>query len=483
VKPNVIIIYADDLGYGDISINNGKVPTPNIDKLAKEGLLLSNGHSSSATCTPSRYSLLTGEYAWRKPGTGIARGNASLIIDPEKHTIADLFHQAGYKNAAFGKWHLGLGGEEGPDWNGEIKPGPLELGFDYSFILPATGDRVPCVYLENHRIVNLDPNDPIFVDYDKSIPGEPTGEKNPELLRMQSSHGHNNAIINGIGRIGHMKGGKSALWVDEDIAAILSAKASDFIQQNKNNQFFIYFATHDIHVPRTPHSQFIGKSGLGLRGDAILQLDWTVGQLTKTLDSLGLSDNTLIVFSSDNGPVLDDGYKDEAVEKLGDHKPSGPIRGSKYSLYEAGTRVPFILTWPAVIQAGSKSNALVSQVDLYASFAELIKGKVDAEDAIDSENVLSAFLGKDKKGRTQLVEHAGTLAIIKDGWKYIAPANGENTGRHKDLGKSKNPQLYNLTNDLAEKENVASSNPKLVQELDKLLDEIKAKKTYPSQTK
>ena len=472
-RPNVIIIYADDLGYGDISINNGKVPTPNIDQLAKDGLLFTNGHSTSATCTPSRYSILSGEYAWRKPGTGIARGNAGLILDTAKNTIADLFHKAGYTNAAFGKWHLGLGPQEGPDWNAEIKPGPLELGFDYSFILPATGDRVPCVYLENHRIVNLDPNDPITVSYDAPIPGEPTGEKNPELLRVQSSHGHNNAIVNGIGRIGHMKGGKSALWIDEDIASVLSSKASAFIEKNKNNPFFIYFATHDIHVPRTPHAQFLGKSGLGLRGDVILQLDWTVGQIKNTLDSLGLTENTLIVFSSDNGPVLDDGYVDQAVEKLGDHTPAGVHRGTKYSLYEGGTRVPLILSWPAGIQSGIKTEALVSQLDLFSSFAHLLGQPLSREDAPDSQNFLATFLGKDSKGRTELVEHAGVLAIIVGDWKYIEPSLEENNGIHGDLGRSKEAQLYNLKTDLGEKNNIAKDNPERVKELSTRLKEIK----------
>lgn len=472
-KPNVIILYADDLGYGDLGAYGGKVPTPNMDRLAHNGVLFTNGHSSAATCTPSRYALVTGEYAWRKLGTGVARGNASLIIDPERTTIATIFHRAGYRNAAIGKWHLGLGPEEGPDWNGDIKPGPLELGFDYSFIIPATGDRVPCVFVENHHVVNLDAKDPITVSYDEPIPGEPTYENNPELLRVESSHGHDQAVVNGIGRIGYMKGGRFALWNDADIAAVLAAKASAFIESNASNPFFLYFATHDIHVPRTPHAQFLGKSRLGVRGDAIMQLDWTVGQITKTLDSLGLAQNTLIVFSSDNGPVLDDGYVDEAVEKLGDHKPAGALRGGKYSLFEAGTRVPLIVSWPGVIPSGMKSDALVGQVDFFSSFADLLGQQLAKEDTPDSQNIVKALLGKSETGRTELVKQAGKLSIIKGDWKYIEPLEGLRPGVNKELGRSTEPQLYNLKNDLGETTNLATENPEIVRSLSELLESIK----------
>ncbi|RZF58590.1 arylsulfatase [Sphingobacterium corticibacterium] len=480
-KPNIIFILADDLGYGDLSVYGGKVQTPNIDRLAHNGILFTNGHSSAATCTPSRYSLVTGEYAWRKQGTGIARGNASLIIDPERTTIADIFHKAGYTNAVIGKWHLGLGPEEGPDWNRDVKPGPLELGFDYSFIIPATGDRVPCVFVENHRVANLDTKDPITVSYDEPIPDEPTYENNPELIKVQSSHGHNQAIVNGIGRIGYMKGGQSALWDDKNIAAVLAAKASAFLETNMSTPFFLYFATHDIHVPRTPHTKFLGKSGLGVRGDAILQLDWTVGQITKTLDHLGLAQKTLIIFSSDNGPVLDDGYVDEAVEKLGDHQPAGALRGNKYSVFEGGTRVPLIISWPGVTAPRTESDALVGQIDFFSSFASLVDQQLVEGDAPDSENVIEAFLGQSKTGRTELVKQAGALAIIKGDWKFIESARTANSNRQKELGRSTEPQLYNLKNDIGETTNLATENPEIVESLGNLLDSIKVS-SHASQT-
>ena len=420
-KPNIVLIYADDVGYGDLSCYGAsQVHTPNLDKLAGSGVRFTNVHASSATCTPSRYSLMTGEYAWRKPGTAILPGDAALIINPGRPTLPSMLKQQGYATGAVGKWHLGLGNGN-IDWNGDIQPGPNEIGFDYSFIIPATGDRVPCVFVENHRVANLDPKDPIRVSYTTPFPGEPTGKANPELLKMHPSHGHDQAIVNGISRIGYMTGGKSALWVDENIADVLTAKATGFIEKNKTNPFFLYFATHDIHVPRVPNPRFAGQTNMGPRGDAIAELDWTVGQVLAALDRHRLTDHTILMFSSDNGPVVDDGYRDQAVEKLGAHKPAGPLRGGKYSNFDGGTRVPFMLRWPGEparrggvlnesqknrtlprrvaggftgVKPDSVSHALISQVDLLSSFASLTGARLTDDAAPDSVNVLPALLGQ-----------------------------------------------------------------------------------------
>jgi arylsulfatase A-like enzyme len=474
-KPNIIIIYADDLGYGDVSCYGAKKnSTPNIDRLGKQGLQFTNAHATSATSTPSRYSLLTGEYAWRKKGTGVATGDAIAIIQPGRTTIASVLKKAGYTTGVVGKWHLGLGPEGGADWNGEIKSGPMDLGFDYNFILPATGDRVPCVFVENRRVVGLDPNDPIKVSFKDPILTLPTGKDHPELLKMHPSHGHDMTIVNGISRIGYMSGGKSALWVDEDIADVITGKAVKFIEQNKAKPFFLYFATHDIHVPRVPNQRFVGKSGMGPRGDAILEFDWSVGEIMKTIDNLKLSDNTLIIVTSDNGPVVDDGYKDQAVELLGDHKPAGPLRGGKYSLFDGGTRVVFLARWNGKIKPGV-SEALFSQIDLMASFASLTGQILSKDDGPDSFNNIDALLGKSKKGREWLVEHAGRLTLIKGDWKFIEPGTGAKlqVNTNTETGNNPEPQLYNLRTDLGEKNNVATQNPLVVKELTDMLQKIR----------
>ena len=470
-KPNIILIYADDLGYGDVSCYGAtRVKTPNVDRLAKEGLRFTDGHASSATCTPSRYSMLTGEYAWRKKGTGILPSDAALIIQPGRTTLPSILQKAGYQTGVVGKWHLGLS-DGTVDWNGDIKPGPLEIGFNYCFLLPATGDRVPCVYIENHRIVNLDPKDPLSVDYNKKVGNEPTGKENPEKLKLHPAHGHDQTIVNGISRIGYMSGGHSAWWVDEDIADVLTKKATSFIDKNKSQPFFLFFSLHDIHVPRTPHSRFAGKSPMGARGDVILQMDWCVGEILNALEKQNLAKDTIVIFSSDNGPVVNDGYKDEAVEKLGDHKPAGPLRGGKYSIYEGGTRVPFIVRWPGHVKPGT-SDAVVCQIDFAASFAELTGQKLAKDEVPDSFNVLPALLGESKTGRQLLVEQASTLALRQGNWKYI-PADPDPKGKAK-RGNSSDPQLFNLADDVEEKNNIADKNSDKVKELDALLNRIRS---------
>jgi len=468
-QPNIVLIYTDDVGYGDLSCYGAtKVKTPNIDKLAAAGRKFTRAYATSATCTPSRYSLITGMYAWRKEGTGIAPGDAGLLIPTENVTLPLILKQAGYKTAVVGKWHLGLGADAAQDWNGDIIPGPLEIGFDYSFILPATGDRVPCVYMENHRVVNLDPADPIRVSYREKIGDDPTGKENPELLKFLPSHGHDQTIVNGISRIGYMTGGKSARWVDEHMAQELIARATAFIEREKTSPFFLYFSTHDIHVPRVPNEAFAGKSGLGPRGDVILQLDYTVGEIVHVLERTGLLNNTLIVFTSDNGPVIDDGYQDEAVTKLDGHRPSGDLRGGKYSAFEAGTRVPLIVYYPKSVQPGT-SAALVSQIDFLKSFSVMAGQEVPPDQATDSFNSLEALLGKDQEGRRYVVEHAanGTLSISDRQWKFIRPHGGPKIEKNTniELGNDPEPQLYDIVADVGERHNLAKAKPQKTEEL------------------
>ncbi|MDL2304550.1 arylsulfatase [Bacteroides sp. OttesenSCG-928-D19] len=480
--PNVIIILADDVGYGDLGFNGEPtIRTPNVDRLANNGIRFTNAHAVAATSTPSRYSLLTGHYAWRRNDTGIATGDAGMVIRPEQTTIADMFREASYTTGAIGKWHLGLGTTQGAqDWNGLITPGPVDIGFDYSYIMAATGDRVPCVFVENQRVCNLNPDDPIAVSYKEPFPGEPLGKDYPEMLYVQKpslNHGHDQAIVNGISRIGYMKGGKQALWTDENIADSITGKAVQFIEDNHQKPFFLYFATNDIHVPRVPHPRFSGKSGMGPRGDAILEFDWSVGQIMAALEKYGLTENTLIILTSDNGPVVDDGYADQAVELLGNHRPWGDFRGGKYSNFEAGTRVPFVVSWPAKIKQ-QVSDALVSHIDIFASLSALLGKKIPENAAPDSRNQLNVFLGEDKKGRDYIIEQAGVLSISTSEWKYITPGNGSAYNRltNTELGNSKEAQLYNLRLDRGEQQNLAVENPAKIEELSAILEQERNKR-------
>jgi arylsulfatase A-like enzyme len=483
-KPNIIIFYVDDLGYGDLgSYGGANVKTPYLDKLSQTGIQFTNAHSTAATCTPSRYSLLTGEYAFRN-NAAILPGDAPLIIPTTKPTLPAMLRKAGYATGVVGKWHLGLGDGQ-VDWNGAVKPGPLEIGFDYSFLLPSTGDRVPSVYLENHKVVNADPNDPITVSYSRKLNGYPNGLDSPQLLRQKADTQHSNTIVNGISRIGYMSGGKKALWKDEDFPVMFSDKANQFISAHKDKPFFLFFSFHDIHVPRLPNEKFAGKSPMGPRGDAITQMDWTTERVVEHLRSLNLLDNTLIIFTSDNGPVLNDGYEDQADELVGDHKPAGPFRGGKYSAFEAGTRVPMIVSWPRKIKPG-KSGALISQVDFYRSLASLLGITVDEKEAIDSEDHSQALLGKSSTARTWMLEESYTMSALKGNWKYIAPIPENkkvpsfmaNKGVESGLGRL--PQLYDLATDPGEQKNLAETNPALVGELQGYIDAVVNKKTAGS---
>ena len=474
-RPNVILLLADDIGYGDLSpYGEPTIYTPQVERLAKRGVRFTDAHAVAATSTPSRYSLLTGHYSWRRNDTGVADGDAGMIIRPEQQTIADLFRQKGYVTGAVGKWHLGLADKTAAqDWNGHITPGPTDIGFDYSYIMAATGDRVPCVWVENERVVGLDPTDSLFVSYRAPFEGEPLGSTHPELLTKlhpSPNHGHNQAVVNGISRIGYMKGGHGARWEDENIADSITEHAVRFIKDHADEPFFLYLGTNDIHVPRYPHPRFVGKSGMGPRGDAILQFDYTVGAVLDALEHEGIADNTLIILTSDNGPVVDDGYADQAVELLGNHRPWGSLRGGKYSNFEAGTRVPLIVSWPRKVKSGV-SGALISHIDLFASIAALLDVSPEVGAGVDSRNALPALLGNDSIGREYVIEKAGSISVYDGEWKYIAPSNGYAYNRltNIELGNSRQPQLYHISTDIGEQHNVASEYPHVVERMKKII--------------
>lgn len=466
-KPNIVVIMADDLGYGDVGCNGAKpalVKTPNIDRLAAQGRRFTSGYCSASTCTPTRYSLLTGTYAFRTPGTGVAPPNGPALIKPGTETVASILKRAGYATAVIGKWHLGLG-DPAPDWNGELKPGPLEIGFDECLLLPTTNDRVPQTYVKNHRVRDLDPADPLWVGDVQPSPDHPTGISHRDTLRMDWSHGHNNSIHNGIGRIGFYTGGAKARFRDEDLADEWVKEARRWIGANKERPFFLYFASHDIHVPRMPHERFQGQTPMGFRGDAIVEFDWQVGEIMKALDEQALTENTLVILCSDNGPVLDDGYQDGAVEKLGDHQPAGPYRGGKYSVFEGGTRTPFITRWPGHIEPGV-SDEIVCTVDFAASFAALAGVALPDDACRDSHNVLDALLGKPgAKGRDLLVQqdnNGNKLGLRQGDWKLVRG------------GKKEKVQLFNLARDPGEQTDVSAQEPDRLRALQALLDKLVA---------
>lgn len=478
-KPNIIVIMADDLGYGDVSCYGATaLQTPNIDRLAAEGQRFTSGYCSASTCTPTRFSFLTGTYAFRQKGTGIAPPNSPAIIKPGTETVSSLLQKADYKTAVIGKWHLGLGSEKGPDWNGDLKPGPLEIGFDYNFLLPTTNDRVPQVYVENHRVLNLDAKDPLWVGSKKPNESHPTGRTHRDTLKMDWSHGHNATIHNGISRIGFYTGGHAARFRDEDLADEWVKQSVKWIESNRDEPFFLFFSSHDLHVPRMPHERFQGKTSLGYRGDAIIQLDWCVGELLDTLDRLNLAEKTLVVFCSDNGPVLDDGYKDNAIEKNGTHRPAGPYKGGKYSVLEGGTRTPLITRWKGRIQPGV-SDQLVCTIDFAASFAAMTGVKIPESACLDSFNVLGALLGEeDGKGRTHLIQQdngrGGNYGLRVGDWKLQRHDSKRAKNVALRLVNTPVPQfrLFNLAKDPGESNNVFDANPDVAKRLTDHLSQL-----------
>jgi arylsulfatase A-like enzyme len=480
-RPNIVIIYADDVGFGDLSSYGAElVPTPELDRLAAGGVRFTDAYCTASTCTPSRYSLLTGEYAFRNPRAEILAGDAAMLIEPGSVTLPDVLRRVGYRTGVVGKWHLGVG-DGHVDWNGEIKPGPLEVGFDRSFIFPATNDRVPTVWMDGHRVHGWKAeDDPIRVSYGRQVGDLPTGVSHPETLRYRADPQHSGTIVNGVSRIGFMDGGQSAWWDDEDMGYEIARRARAFIEENLEQPFFLFMSMPQNHDPRLPHPDFIGRSGIGLRGDDVVELDWVVGDLVAALESFGIRDNTLVIFSSDNGPIFWDGYYQGAVEEANGHRASGPFRGGKYVAYEGGTRVPTIVSWPEGAARGLVSNAMLSQVDLLKSLAVLAGAEVPAGAAVDSRDQLAAWLGHSREGRDHVVQQGiDSLAIRRGDWKLI-PATRTPEWVDRKHNRYPNPlsspvhssdthALFNLADDPGETTNLVEAFPEKVDQLHSLL--------------
>ena len=488
-KPNVILIYADDLGYGDLSCQGAtKVQTPNIDQLAKEGRKFSDAHSASAVCTPSRYALLTGEYPIRVNSWGPLPTNNKLLIDTKNLTVGKLFQNVGYKTACLGKWHLGFGQKEVNQWEVPLGDGPNEVGFDYYWGVPLVNSNSPFVYVKNKTIVGYDSNDPIKYIGKNSKSGlkpspTPTFPKEASIKAPNLFTGALEA---------------HKIYDDEKTGTYLVEEATKFITENKKDPFFLYFATTNIHHPFTPAPRFKGTSQAGLYGDYIHELDWMVGEIVKSLEKNKLTKNTLIIFTSDNGAMLNLGGR-IAMEK--GHKINGDLLGFKFGVWEGGHRIPFIVKWPGKVPAGTESDQLICSVDMLATFAEITNQEISLEGK-DSKNVLPAFLGEDVVVRDELLlapKQVRNLSLRKGKWMYI-PArgsggfNGSKPGQHACGGvgavkfaKSKNSdiengnykkdapkaQLYNLEKDKNQTTNVFKQNPEVVEEMRKRLAEIK----------
>ena len=489
--PNVVLIFADDLGYGDLGCYGAtKLKTPNIDKLAAEGRRFTDAHSASAVCTPSRYGLLTGEYPFRANGGkglwGPAPITSPLLIDTETLTIADVFKKSGYDTAVFGKWHLGFG-EGRNDWKEPLRPGPQDLGFDYYFGMPVVNSAPPYVYVENDRIVGSDPDDPIVYLGRGNKGATPITPIPPEAAQRSP---------NAFG--GAAEAHK--LFNDFEVGTKLAEKATEWIKSREKKPFFAYFSTTNVHHPFTPAKRFQGSSEAGWYGDFVHELDWIVGEVMKCLEESGVADNTLVLFTSDNGGMFNLGGREAAA--LG-HKINGDLLGSKFGIWEGGHRVPFIAWWPGKIPAGTVSDQLFCSVDLMASFAALTG--TNLEDQKDSINMLPALTGNpDKPLRAEMFmtpNKPSHMALRRGKWMYI-PAKGDGgfrgskPGQHAwggaavtklvgtpnsdiengMLKKDAAPaQLYDLEADVNQTKNLFHEYPEVVQDMATALKEARPK--------
>lgn len=455
--PNIIFILADDIGYGDLGCYGAtKIKTPAIDQLATQGIKFTNAYAPASTSSPSRYALLTGEYAWRK-NVGVLPADAPLTIDPNKNTLPAFLRKAGYHTALVGKWHLGLGEKSIPvNFNEKIQAGPLAIGFDYAYYFPATNDRVPCVYIANETVDMQNLSDPIQVSYQQKIGNDPSGKERPDLLTLKPHLGHDATIVNGISRIGWMSGGNKARWKDEEMAQHLLNKATSYIEKHSKKPFFLYYAPHNAHEPRVPSPTFKGKSEAGIYGDVIEEFDYCVAEIVKSLVENGIYNNTIIIISSDNGPMIKEGYDDGALENINGHNPYGNLRGEKYSLHEGGTRVPFICSWPEKIHVPFIQEQPFSYIDMLSTFAGILNVPITEKESNDSKNGANLFKTSNAplyREYIMIQNNSGQIAIRKGDWKYI-PAN-----------KNRKAELYNLSTDPSELHSMMLACPEKAHEL------------------
>ncbi len=463
-KPNIIFILADDQGFGDVSALNpdSKIPTPNIDRIAKEGMIFSDAHTSSSVCTPTRYSVLTGRYHWRTHlQKGVLGGFSAPLISENRLTVASLLKKQGYYTACVGKWHLGFdwplkgGGyaDDGGDFSGgfkkgwdvdytaPIKNGPVDLGFDTFFGISASLDMPPYVYIQDKI-----PTEPATVE-------KAFNRKGPAAVGFEA--------VDVLPRI------------TEKTVEIIGKRAE---AAKKGDPFFIYFPLNAPHTPILPTKEWQGKSGINNYGDFTMQVDWTVGQVLKALDENGLTDNTLIIFTTDNG--CSPAAKIPELQAAG-HEPSFIYRGHKADIYEGGHRVPFVARWPGKIEAGRKSDQLIGQVDFLATAAEITGTDIPNDGGEDSVSFLPALLGEnDAPGRNSIVSQSigGYFCIRDENWKLaLCPGSGgwsnPRPGR-VDMSKFPPLQLFDLNTDPGEQTNLVANHPERVEKMKSMLAEL-----------
>jgi len=428
-KPNIIFIMADDIGYNDLaSYGQQSLPTPSTDQLAQEGMRFTDAHAHSAVSSPTRYSVLTGTDPFRQYHTSHVLFNGEpLVIGKQESTVASLLQQGGYSTGVIGKWHVGLGDTIPRDINHSGR-GPNETGFDYSFLIPDGHNMDPKYYIENGQVVRYTPHhyrskteilDRVGYKLVQHIPSEEWKNRRP----------------------------------GDKISAMIADKADAFIEKNKDQPFFLYYPTHTIHWPFTPGSQFAGKSGINPLADFILEFDWLVGRIMKTLDRLGLANNTLLIVTSDNGGYGKDRYNGTPIS----HNPNHPWRGHKSTAYEGGHRVPFIARWPGYIEPGSTNDETISLVDLTATLCAMANIKLQPDDALDSYNMLPALLNEDHKdirNYTVMGTRGMEKLVLRQGpWKLIYA--------HED----EKMELYHLDEDSTERNDLSDTHPKMVKKL------------------
>jgi arylsulfatase A len=469
-KPNILIIYADDLGYGDVQCYNpeGKIPTPNLDRLAAEGIRFTDAHSSSGICTPSRYALLTGRYHWRQ-GHGIVGSHGQPWFDKDRLTIAHLLQENGYRTACIGKWHLGWDwaairnpakdrlAPDGYDWSKPVPGGPLERGFDFYF-----GDDVPnfppYTWIEGDRIL-IAPTVP-FSPLPAPQPGDEGGE------RMSGHDSRDGAMVEG--------------WRLDAVPPRITERAVEWLaeQKDSNQPFFLFWSWTGPHTPVVPLPEYQGITKAGPYGDFMFQLDEHLGQVLDALEKNGLAENTVVIFSSDNGP------EDMAYDRMRHHghHSSGPLRGVKRDLWEGGHRVPFVVRWPAAIEPGQVNDQLISQIDIMATLAAISGCELPAGTAEDSYNLLPVWTEGQASPRTTLVHNtpANRYAIRHHQWLMIDHPGGAVSKVPKWLheasndSKSNSPgELYNLADDLGQRNNLWDDQPDRIEELKNTLIQIR----------